>query len=549
MYSSLIGSTSLEKVCIASERKGMHDFGAAGQLSLLPHHKRIGRICREHTIAHISIDCSTPHTYTCSAIATHMQLLNLLYSVLSLLAFNGDTRLTDSSFLRGGHRRLGEPEGKSLPDCHGHTIDLFFNANFTIESTSEAENCTDNDFVYLGLLLERIVDELQQEYPSFKQEYIKTSICRVPIVENSTTAETDKATNDATLDRRNLKKKKRKRRPKKRYSYTSGGRCRRCKSDSTDRRLAASPKNQTELVEEVARDACIHVETAVFAASAARQGFDRCDKLKSDVDKLAQGYKQADVAETYVETLGSIHESCKQFEYTARKSADIAPGWCSLATVYAESRLEAEHCFQEAEKCSNDAMEAAKKIQGKIGEMLKKKTELKILILHQNFEIQRRELDALGEREKGRTAIFAREMDEKIALIEDKLRLTQEKSTRAQLEDKKATLERMKIEKKEQFHRMTVAIQRMQQFRKEQLDFQIKETNILLEMEGASSLDEWLSKFADLLEHKLPALLLERYNAKSRDGCLETEPLVTVTIEEKNTYAETSKNQCTGKKT
>jgi hypothetical protein len=523
----------------------MHDSGAAGQLSLPALTNALGASAKNTRLLTFSIDYSTPHKCKCSAIVTHMQLLNLLYSVLSLLSFNGDTRLTDSSFLRGGHRRLGELKGENLPDCHVDTIDLFFNANFTIESTSEA------DFVYLGLLLEQIVDELEQEYPSFKQEYIKTSICPVPIVENSTTTETNKSTTDVTLDRRSLKKKKKKkkRRRKKRYSYTSGGRCRRCKSDSTDRRLAASPKNQTEMVEEVAREACIHAETAMFAASAARQGFDRCDKLKSDVDKLAQGYKQADVAETYVETLGSMHENCKQFEYMARKAADIAPGWCSLATDYAESRLEAEHCNQEAEKYANDAMEAAKKIQGKIGDMLKKKTELKILILHQNFEIQRRELDGLGEREKAREKIFAREIDEQIALIEDQLGLTQDKSTRAQLEGKKATLERMKIEKKEQSRRMVVATQRMQKMHQEQLDFQIKETNILLEMEGASSLDEWLSKFADLLEHKLPALLLERYNAKSRDGCLETEPLVTVTIEEKNTYAETNKNQCPGKKT
>jgi hypothetical protein len=181
--------------------------------------------------------------------------------------------------------------------------------------------------------------------------------------------------------------------------------------------------------------------------------------------------------------------------------------------------------------------------------MLKKKTELKKLILQQNFEIQRRELDGLVEAEKTREKIFAREMDEQIALIEDQLRLMQDNSTKAQLEGKKATLERMKIEKKEQSRRMVVTTRRMQKMHQEQLDFQIKEANILLEMEGASNLNEWLSKFADLLEHKLPGLLLEHYNTTSRDGCLQTEPLVTVTIEEKDTYAETKNNQCPGKKT
>lgn len=80
----------------------------------------------------------------------------------------------------------------------------------------------------------------------------------------------------------------------------------------------------------------------------------------------------------------------------------------------------------------------------------------------------------------------------------------------------------------------------MKELYEDQLEFQIKEANILLEMEGATDLNEWLSEFASLLAHRLPSLLLEYFGIRHANGCLESEPRVTVTIEEKRRDEEES---------
>jgi len=480
-----------------------------------------------------------------------MLFRSLVQSTLALLPSDKCGSCNDSTSLRGGQRRLVQSD---LPECLGGTIDLFYNANFTIECANEIENCTDDDFDHMGLLLEHFVGKIEKDYPSYKQEFINTKVCPIPIAENSTTAEEGDSANDTTPDLRRLGHsndrklvQEKERRRIKRFSYTSGGHCRRCKADKIDRRLAASPMSEAELMKEAASEACSHVDTAVFAGSVAQEGFEICDSLVNDIEELALGYNQANVAEQYVEEVRAMHENCKQLEYKARTGAEDTKDWCALATNIAGNSMEAEQCAQKAETCSNYAMEAAKNIQSEIGNLRKKKVELKKLILHQNFEIQTRELDALIDAESRNKKILESEMDEQIAQIEDKLRLAQANSTANELEKKKAALEQMKKEQQERSEERAKEIQQMKIMYENLLDFQMKEASILLEMEDATNVNEWLSEFAHLLEHKLPGLLLESYNTTLNEGCLETEPIVTVNIEEKETYAETNKNQCPGR--
>lgn len=85
---------------------------------------------------------------------------------------------------------------------------------------------------------------------------------------------------------------------------------------------------------------------------------------------------------------------------------------------------------------------------------------------------------------------------------------------------------------------MELEIGRMRDVYKEQLEFQIEEANILLEMEGAATESDWLRGFSDLMEHKIPPLLLERFD------CFLLEPSVNVTIVEKASVAMTYNEEC-----
>ena len=62
-------------------------------------------------------------------------------------------------------------------------------------------------------------------------------------------------------------------------------------------------------------------------------------------------------------------------------------------------------------------------------------------------------------------------------------------------------------------------------------------------MEGAVDVNVWMSDFANLLEHKVSSLLHDYYDSTYSDGCRESDPIVTVRIDEKKNYAETNKNK------
>ena len=157
----------------------------------------------------------------------------------------------------------------------------------------------------------------------------------------------------------------------------------------------------------------------------ARQGFESCDNLVEKVDALALGYNQVAVARQYVEEGLATREGCKRFEYVARKDAETAADWCDLARAV-ESRKKAEQCPQQVQKCSQNAIDD----QGENEKISKKKLELQKLILEQNYETQRRELDALVDAEEENKIILVEEMDQQITLMRQQLKLTGTSSTK-----------------------------------------------------------------------------------------------------------------------
>jgi hypothetical protein len=147
------------------------------------------------------------------------------------------------------------------------------------------------------------------------------------------------------------------------------------------------------------------------------------------------------------------------------------------------------------------------------------------------------------------------EMENQIHLAEEQLKLTENKVTKKELEQRKGILEKIKLDKEAKFAKMEDEIQKMEEMYKERLEYQIKEANILLAMEGADDVSDWLLNLGDLLEHTIPPRLYELYklNTEGRrnlqtttklTGCLTAAPNLIVTIQEKESWAETYKSKC-----
>jgi hypothetical protein len=326
----------------------------------------------------------------------------------------------DGYDLRGLERLLLERYLPSeLPDCPGETVNMFYDMNFTIEEafddseidcpvddencTDYVGNCTDNDFINIGLLLVNITAEVEATYPKFRDEFVDTKVCAVPYI--AFDDEGSKEQNDLTVitqeqglppwigGRRNLAtatttkaatstttKKKRGR-----YVYTSGGRCRRCTVDDSDRRaLAATAKNISQ--KEAAVEACSFAESAKFAREVAQRGLASGDRVVTEVKELALGYKDVDLAEEFFQNVTAMRNVVKDLEGKAKKAMDDADHNCDLAKgASTNSKLVSQtlHYMSQAENKSETAVSYAKTVYGVYRNMTNTKLELKKLVLNQ----------------------------------------------------------------------------------------------------------------------------------------------------------------------
>jgi len=328
----------------------------------------------------------------------------------------------------------------------------------------------------------------------------------------------------------------RRRRRRKRFTFKSSGLCRTCTTDNKDRRRRIAETIDAEEAAEFAKETCDFASNSSFADEVAKKAAINCDKIVGEVENLAKEYNNKTVAETFVDDVEALLVGCKEQETIARNAAKLPPEWCELATdavKEAEMRSKTQEYRDNAEQNSSDAVAAARRVHELNQEMMRVKINLKKLMLAQNFELQRADIEDLLVKQRADGEAIAQEMDETIAMLQDELKLAEDEITRSALEANQATIEKMKLNRDVQIQKMEQELLRMRDVYEAQLEFQIEEANLLLEMEGATNVSEWLTRFSDLLEHKIPVIILERNN------CFVAEPNVTVTIVERPSKAMT----------
>jgi hypothetical protein len=331
-------------------------------------------------------------------------------------------------------------------------------------------------------------------------------------------------------------KKRKRKRKKKRYTFKSSGTCRTCKLDNSDRRRRAAETIDKDQAAENAKEACEFASTASFARQVAKNGAEYCDKMIDEIEDLARNYNDDAVADQFVSGAEVLLAGCKQQAKEAKDAARRASDMCELAKAASQETSvygKTQEYRDNAEQKSSESVAAAKRVHGLNQEMMGVKIQLKKVIITQNFDKQRKDLEELIEAERRNSALIVEELDEQIDLAEQQLRLAEDDETTAQLEERQAMLEKMKKDKDERIQKMEENLGRMRDELLSALEFQIEEADILLQMEGAANIHEWLIGFGDLLEHKLPPLLVDNHS------CLLDEPNVTVTIIEYNSQEQT----------
>lgn len=428
-----------------------------------------------------------------------------------------------------------------LKDCPGNAVDIYYDLYLTIECASDKDDCTFEDFMDMGELLDGIVAEIQGEYITYKQEFLDTMVCPVPgesVSPRDGRRERDSAYNKSEKDAspRQLKAK-----------FTTEGRGRTCKKGtapkSSDRntrrphpstRSIEAPRNGT--VYDPVTDACENAETAVFGGSAAFEGFEQCNHLAMEIKKLAIGLLDEETGENFVQDAAIMLKTCKSLEYKARKAAREAPQICRNAKKSAKL---ARSYAEDAKEYSKKALAAAREIHTENEVMVQKRKELMKMILDQNFGIQRKELMDIEELGKKSQHALEPVVDTQIQMFEDRLFLAESSSERAQLKEKRNTLLQMKEDQAEKLMTIEKGIQKTKAQYEKKLNEQIKDANVLLDIDIADIGDKWLNRFGELLELVVPGRLAERYS-----GCLTTEPKVSVLVQDKSKWTDVVRKKC-----
>ena len=90
-------------------------------------------------------------------------------------------------------------------------------------------------------------------------------------------------------------------------------------------------------------------------------------------------------------------------------------------------------------------------------------------------------------------------------MAEQQLRLAEDDETTAQLEERQAMLEQMEENRDEHVEKMEEDLARMRDDLLSALEFQIEEADILLQMEGATNVSEWLRGFGRPIGAQAPS--------------------------------------------
>lgn len=377
-----------------------------------------------------------------------------------------------------------------LPSCRGGTDESWFNYDVELEKNVDA--CNERDSFILGALISEIVQELECDLPSYKQELFDGELCELPSLIPS----------DRRLVAVDDKKSLRRRLEETGFRYKGAGRRRRC-SSNTERFL-----KEEATVEMV----CSMADVSELGADLATATMEHANDSFEQVMELAITFYDEEKGQEHQEKAKKELDSCHETVKFSHSAAELTRKWCDQAKREKGNQELLDECFEKGEKAYKvaidelaDTKKAALKVDDEKFELIKEG------IKHAHDEYQDHLKDLLEEMKVG--------IDDRIDRIDDILKDLKSQKDDEEDEEKKKEIERQMDSLEEEQKRLADEFKQMEDFLEAQA--KVEETIELLrvDVQDADDEDNWLKTFSDLLEEEVPYRLMKYYNV-SMGGCL-----------------------------
>ena len=380
----------------------------------------------------------------------------------------------------------------------------YFNAAFFLDDEKDEAlcDCNDADMITIGEILRDCTAQVDEAFPEFVPEVleVKTEVCILPCVWG------DDSTDTLESSGRQLGKRRR------RYTFKSGGTCRRCATDAR-RRLAADTFKQLQgrrslgdsTPAEMAKEACDFANVSQLAYDEAEAS------LKQTGDSLDSMMQEGSTDEGYLKKCREAEEIAAEMIEEFEESVDYimdAEKACIEAKEMAEKGDEkkTKECLDDAKKAAKNAMKGLESVQKGHEEAKKKHLEAKKIILKiDNEEAKERSSRAIEAKE--------RELEKLMNDIERKMERAKDSGDKEQLESlkKQAELEKRILE---------IELKRFEDEEHEAQEHAEELANLLLSAEFAKNYEAWMEAYEECLEIVTLWELRNHFSKETGTGCV-----------------------------
>jgi hypothetical protein len=229
-----------------------------------------------------------------------------------------------------------------------------------IEFSNLPDECNNElDLETIGILIQNVISEVEERMPEYEGEYLDTTLC--PLPESNTTRRLQKVS----------------RRLAGTYTYKGTGRCRRCLTRNTDRRLQQNRFlawfgfGQRHLQSDCAEE----TETVTIQKDLAEAAVQTADTVLLDLTDMAKDFQENKDVKSIIALAESTNPKVKAERTLASIAAELTISLCSQA---ATSRIDdVNNTVQDA---MADTVDAVRRAQDELEQLKKAKRDMEELI-------------------------------------------------------------------------------------------------------------------------------------------------------------------------
>lgn len=378
--------------------------------------------------------------------------------------------------------------GKCGKDSDEHQE--YFNALFEIDDGDDENfgafcDCVDSDYLEIGEMIRDITEEVDKEFPNLEAaeaqgvKEIESEVCEMPTVWGD-----EQDTNRRGLRHfaRRLGKRRR------RFTYKSGGLCRRCKTTTTARLLSELKIHHGRDLEEL--DPKEMAAEACGFADVIRSAY---DTSKRQLEKVIQEMKdmlEETTDEKVLKELEDVDKFAEDMEEELEKmleNVEDADKACSAAQNAADEydEKDAEDALEDAEKAAEEGMKQEEKVI-QSGEDAKEQTmKAKSKVIEEQTKKDKERAKKIIEEVKKAHEEIMKGIEEMIKQLEEEMKDAKSLHDKTEAAEKEAELKIMILQEEAKIDALETAEKDEEEYLKDEVEYNKKLATLLLSAEYA----------------------------------------------------------------